>query len=393
MTVIRTARQLLLRWLEPPLRHVAHDDVPDVSINCCQHPLLAAVFAPSPDHAGLSASRRVHDCQRDAFRLGRQLVTEDLVQQLVDDGMQALLGEAFSACLVFPHIDVAKTVTGSLDRKVHEQPRRTVRTQAFGDTSVEGGVDRHVLGECVHHGAPSGEAAEAQRAQRPIHPIYCRINMPDRRRHVKPLHYDGSSRRAASAATRQRIVDVARDLFAREGYRTTTIGRIASAARVNPDTVYELVGRKPVLLRELIEQALSGTDHAIAAEQRPAIAAIIAEPDPERKLRGYAAVMRQTHQRLAPMFLAAREAASTDPDAASVWHEIAERRATNMRRLAGDLHRTGRLRRNLTIDEAADIVWATNSPEMWILLTGARGWTPAHYERWLAETWIRLLLD
>ena len=34
---------------------------------------------------------------------------------------------------------------------------------------------------------------------------------------------------------------------------------IANRAGVNVDTVYELVGRKPVLLRELIEQAISGT--------------------------------------------------------------------------------------------------------------------------------------
>ncbi len=217
--------------------------------------------------------------------------------------------------------------------------------------------------------------------------------MPDRRRPVKGHHYDATSRRVASAATRQRIIDVARDLFVRDGYRATTVGRIASGAGVNPDTVYTLVGRKPVLLLELIEQALSGTDHAIPAEQRPAIAAIIAEPDPERKLRGYAAAMRRTHQRLAPLFLAAREATSTDPDAAAVWHDVAERRAANMRRLARDLHDTGRLRRDLAIDEVADIIWATNSPELWILLTADRGWTPTRYEEWLGDTWVRLLLD
>ena len=217
--------------------------------------------------------------------------------------------------------------------------------------------------------------------------------MTERPPPVKPRRYDATTRRAASAATRQRVLDVARDLFARDGYRATTIGRIASGAAVNADTVYALVGRKPVVLRELIEQALSGTDHAVPAEERPAIAAVMVEPDPVVKLRRYAAVMRETHQRLAPLFLAVRDAASTEPDAAAVWQDIAERRATNMRRLASELHATGRLRQDLTIDAAADIIWATNSPELWVLFTVDRHWPSIRYEHWLADTWIRTLLD
>ena len=51
-------------------------------------------------------------------------------------------------------------------------------------------------------------------------------------------------------------------------YRGTTIAEIARRADVHVDTVYELVGRKPVVLRELIEQAISGTDRAVVAEDR-----------------------------------------------------------------------------------------------------------------------------
>lgn len=32
------------------------------------------------------------------------------------------------------------------------------------------------------------------------------------------------------------------------------------------------------------------------------------------------------------------------------------------------------------------------SPELCLLLVAQRGWDPEHYERWLAETWERLLL-
>ncbi len=46
----------------------------------------------------------------------------------------------------------------------------------------------------------------------------------------------------------------------------------------------------------------------------------------------------------------------------------------------------------MSIDKAADIVWATNSSELYVLLTAERGWSPDEYESWLAESWYRLLL-
>jgi hypothetical protein len=162
---------------------------------------------------------------------------------------------------------------------------------------------------------------------------------------------------------------------------------------VNTDTVYALVGRKPTLLRELIEQAVSGTDHAVVAEEREHIKAILAEPDPATKLTLYAKAIRRTHARLAPLFLALRDASSTEPEAKEVWQQISDRRATNMRKLVAEIRDAGGLRSGLSINDAADTVWVTNSPEVYVLLTIDRGWTPTHYERWLADTWKRLLLE
>jgi hypothetical protein len=63
-----------------------------------------------------------------------------------------------------------------------------------------------------------------------------------------------------------------------------------------------------------------------------------------------------------------------------------------MRKLARDLAQAGGLRAGVSIDEAADTIWATNSSELYVLLTAERGWSPDRYQRWLAETWVRLLL-
>jgi len=208
---------------------------------------------------------------------------------------------------------------------------------------------------------------------------------------VKRVYATGR-RQAASAATRQRIIDAASELILLRGYRATTIGAVAERAEVNVDTIYQLIGRKPVLLRELIEQAISGHDHAVVAEERAPIVAMRAEPDPAIKLAMYARVIRETHVRLAPLFVALRDAATTEPEAMEVWREISDRRAANMRKLVREIDDVGGLRQDLPIDDAADTVWATNSPELYVMLTGERGWSPEHYERWLAATWQRLLL-
>ena len=209
---------------------------------------------------------------------------------------------------------------------------------------------------------------------------------------VKSGAYDNAARQAKSQETRQRILDVARTLMLERGYRATTISEVARRSGVHVDTVYQLVGRKPVLLRELIEQAISGADHAVVAEEREYVLAVQAEPDPAAKLALYAHAIRQVQARMAPLFLALRDAATTEPEASEVWQEISNRRAANMRKLALELQGAGGLRPGLSIDEAADVIWATNSSELYTLLTAERKWTADHYESWLADTWRRLLL-
>jgi AcrR family transcriptional regulator len=211
---------------------------------------------------------------------------------------------------------------------------------------------------------------------------------------VKPRRpYDGTKRREQSAATRQRILDAARALILERGYRATTIATIAAQAEVNVDSVYELVGRKPVVLRELIEQAISGTDRAVPAEERDYVRAMQASHDPVEKLEIYARAMRKIHARMAPLHLALRDASSTESEAQAVWRQVSERRAANMRRLVEDLKTTGRLRQDMSVSDAADVVWITNSAEVYVMLTIERGWSPLRYERWLVDSWCRLLLN
>jgi AcrR family transcriptional regulator len=202
--------------------------------------------------------------------------------------------------------------------------------------------------------------------------------------------YDATRRRQAAARTRTAILDAARELFTERGYTATPMTAIAERAGVALDTVYASVGRKPELARLLIETAISGTDQAIPAEQRDYVRAVQAAPDAETKIALYAAAVTAIAPRLAVVLAIIQQAAHTEPDLAALWDQIAERRAANMRRFVADLATVTPLR--LDLGDAADIVWATNAAELYQLLVGRRGWSPQRYERFLTDTWRRLLL-
>jgi len=202
--------------------------------------------------------------------------------------------------------------------------------------------------------------------------------------------YDASKRREAAALTREEILSAAQALFGERGYAATPMTAIAERAGVALDTVYASAGRKPELARLLIETAISGSSQAVPAEERDYVQAIRAAPDAETKIVIYASAMRTIAGRLAPVLGIIQQAAPAEPELASLWREISERRAANMHRFVTDLAAVATLR--VDSGAAADIVWATNAPELYQLLVCQRGWTPERYEQFLADSWQRLLL-
>ena len=197
-----------------------------------------------------------------------------------------------------------------------------------------------------------------------------------------------------AAVTRAAVLAAARRLFVEKGYVATSVAEIAKAARVNADTVYVAAGRKPQLLRALVESAISGTDDAVPAEQRGYVVRIRAATGAEAGLSIYAPALSEIQPEgwLPSIFLSLSEAARTDTDCATLWSEISRRRAQNMRLFAADLRATGQLRADLSDEEVADIVWSLNGPEYYAMLVGERGWTVARFTAWLADAWVRLLL-
>ena len=204
--------------------------------------------------------------------------------------------------------------------------------------------------------------------------------------------YHAPKRAHQAATTKHAILGAARELFITQGYATTTVAQIAASAGVAVDTVYATVGRKPLLLRELVETSISGTDDAIPAEERDYVRRVREASGALEKITIYARAIGVIQTRLVPVFIALREAAVTDAECAQLWQGIAQRRSQNMRLFASDLLATGEVRQDLSLEDMADIIWSMNSSEYWVLLVRERGWTTERFTNWLVDAWSRLLL-
>jgi AcrR family transcriptional regulator len=205
-----------------------------------------------------------------------------------------------------------------------------------------------------------------------------------------PRRYSSPLRAGQAATTRLQVLDAAWQLFTTQGYVATTVTQVAVAAGVSVDTLYATVGRKPVILREVVESAISGTGNAVPAEERDYVIRVRQASGAAMKIRIYADAVAAMSPRTAPVFIALRDAAHTDAECASLETEISFRRASNMLLFAADLRATGELRTDVSDQFIADVVWATAGAEHYTQLVMARGWTSQQFGDYLAEVWTRM---
>jgi AcrR family transcriptional regulator len=200
---------------------------------------------------------------------------------------------------------------------------------------------------------------------------------------------DRRSRQAA--ATRARIVDAAGRLFAARGYNGTTIEAVATEADVAVETVYARFKNKRNLLDAYLDVSIVGDAAPVALLDRPEVQAVRDAPNHEEQLRLLTRLMRGVAERTATAHAVLRSAAAADPEIDALAARDDERRKATHRAFIEILSTRGPLREGLSVAEATDTMSAIANPDTFAFLTRRRGWTPARFERWLAET-LRLAL-
>ena len=202
----------------------------------------------------------------------------------------------------------------------------------------------------------------------------------------------GKSGQARTRLARAAVVQAARTLFLERGYAGTTIEAISDLSDVPPATVYRLFSSKLGILKALLDVSIAGDDEAAPLEDRPYVRRLLADPDPRSQLSGFASITRGIMIRTEPVYRILVSAAGSDPDAAALLAEQTRHRQRGQAQIARVLAHAGALRPELREREAADIIHALMSPEVYRLLVGDRGWRPERYEQWLKGILIGQLL-
>jgi len=204
--------------------------------------------------------------------------------------------------------------------------------------------------------------------------------------------YDSPRRREQAAATRRAILEAAQKLFEQQGYAATPMAAIAAEAGVALKTVYVVFETKSGVLRALWHLLLRGDDVDAPVGERTWYREVLDEPDPTRQLQLNARNSRVVKERAGRLLGVIREAAPTEPDIEELWERIQRDFYDNQRLIVESLAAKHALRSDLDVERATDILWTLNHPDLWQLLALQRGWTPAEYERWFADTACAQLL-
>jgi AcrR family transcriptional regulator len=196
---------------------------------------------------------------------------------------------------------------------------------------------------------------------------------------------------ARTRLARRAVVDAARELFLERGYGATTIEAISDRSDVPTATVYRLFSSKLGILRVLLDTSIAGDEQPLAVHERPEVAAALDERDPKALLARLAGVTAAINRRTNDVHHVLMTAADSDPAAAQLADDVRRQRDRGQGRIARSLARADALKPGLRERDAADVIHAFMSPELYRLLVRDRGWTPERYERWLAEALVQQL--
>ncbi len=198
--------------------------------------------------------------------------------------------------------------------------------------------------------------------------------MPDPSR--KP--YNSQSRLKTAAASRDRMLEAARDLFSRDGFDRVTINAIAAHAGVSAASVYAQFKSKTGLLRILMRAAI------FSARYQAAAARLDEAADPIEQLRLSATVARALYENEARELGLLRGASVLAPELRELEQafeaERFETQTARIERLAAAGLLSGR------IDDARRILWMYTSRDVYRMMVTDGGWSPDYFERWLADT-------
>lgn len=198
--------------------------------------------------------------------------------------------------------------------------------------------------------------------------------------------YDSPRRREQAEQTRTQIAAAARRLFATHGWAGTRVRDVAREAGVAEPTVYACYGSKAGLARALVDAAETSADIDQQANDLRSAAG-----DPAGQLAAMISFDRRLFEQGGDVLALLRDAGHTQPDLYAAYQD-GRARADQLRHDLFSSWPPHTLRDRLQPESAVDTYAALCNIDVYLLLTGERGYTPDQVEDWWRDSLTRLLL-
>ena len=179
--------------------------------------------------------------------------------------------------------------------------------------------------------------------------------------------------------TRHAVIQVARKLFATDGYEQTTIEKIAREARVSPATVYAQCGGKEGLLRGLMD-IWTSSDLVTRI-----IADCAAATTGGTKLKALADGYVELYALDEDIIRIITRAAASAPSAATFLEIADQRHLEALSVIVQGIRGVGDLADGLSADDAARIIFFHFRHAQYALAVDTFGWGVDRTKQWLLE--------
>jgi AcrR family transcriptional regulator len=193
------------------------------------------------------------------------------------------------------------------------------------------------------------------------------------------------SRRERAEATRLRIAKAAGVLFCERGYTGTTMADIADAAGVAVQTVYLIFHTKSDVLSTTYDVAVLGEGDPASPLAQEWYRRAVSERDTVAAVRAVVEGAGEIVRRVAPLDLAVRTAAASDPDAARFLAQNERMRLEGYREMVDFLSTKSALRAGQSAERATDVLLLLLGPAAYRTLVADRGWSHAEWVAWSSE--------
>lgn len=190
---------------------------------------------------------------------------------------------------------------------------------------------------------------------------------------VKPP--PATHRQRQAVATRERIAEAARRLFATGGYGSTSIEAIAAEAGVAVRTVYSAFGTKREILSLICELWLE------QARARERAAEVFAEPDPARRLRAAASWLGGLYSAGFDVVMIFEGATDESAETRDLLRSKLAGRNEVMDAMIASLE--GHL--SVPVATVQAVFRALAAPGVYLALVEESGWTREQFDGWVAD--------